>query len=171
VSCSVCLEQLCNVRDQWIVGIGVRQEGANAQEYLGNGQSGRPLVLENVQANTSIGVDVTVIDACGEVDLGRLKGVIGGKVNVKEKDSAGVRRIIGAHDGGLPVEHVVSDGSSRAVGRRVLAKIYQFCGVIGKVRRCETMDQEAREQQSLFQRSGPCRAAVSQPQRLQSYLC
>ena len=85
------------------------------------------MVLENVQANTSIGIDVTVIDACGEVDLGRLKGVIGREVNVEEKDSPGIGRIIGSHDGGLPMEHVISNRSGRAVGRRILAKVYQFC--------------------------------------------
>ena len=60
------------------------------------------------------------------MDLGRLEGVVGGEVDVEEEDAAGVGGVVGAHDGGLPVEHVVSDRSGAAVGRRVLAEVDQF---------------------------------------------
>lgn len=144
MSCSIRLEQLGDIGDQRIIGIGVRQERTNAQQDLGNGQRGGPLVLENVQADPSIGVDVTVIDARGEVHLGWLKGVVCREVNVEEKDPSGIRRIVRAHNGGLPMEHIVSNGSGRAVGRRILAKVYQFCGGEGWGENCSGIQHSVR---------------------------
>jgi hypothetical protein len=48
---------------------------------LGDGQSGAPLVSQDVQADAAVGVDVGVVDAGGEVDLRRLEGVVGGEVD------------------------------------------------------------------------------------------
>ena len=53
-----------------------------------NGQRWRPLVSQNVQADGAVGVDIRVVDAGGEVDLGRLEGVVCGKVDGEEKDAA-----------------------------------------------------------------------------------
>lgn len=51
-----------------------------------------------------------MIDAGGEVDFRGLEGVVGREVNCEEEDAAGVWRVAGTHDGGLPVElrHTVS---------------------------------------------------------------
>jgi hypothetical protein len=70
---SIRLEQLRNVRNQRVVRIGVRQQRANTQQNLTNRQCWTPLVLENVETNSAVRVDVTVIDACGKVDFGRLQ--------------------------------------------------------------------------------------------------
>jgi hypothetical protein len=40
-----------------------------------------PLIPQNVQADRSVGVDVWVVDAGGEVNLGRLEWVVCGKVD------------------------------------------------------------------------------------------
>lgn len=122
----VGLQKLSDVGDEGIVGVGVGEEGADAEQDLGDGEGGTPLVLEDVEADAAVRVDVAVVNAGGEVDLGRLEGVVGGEVDVEEEDAAGVGGVVGAHDGGLPVEHVVSDGSGAAVGRRVLAEVDQF---------------------------------------------
>lgn len=55
-----------------------------------DGESRAPLVSQDVQTDAAVGVDVGVIDASGEVDLGRLEGVVGGEVNGKEEDTARV---------------------------------------------------------------------------------
>jgi len=51
------------------------------------------LVSQNVQADGAVGVDIRVVDAGGEVDLGRLEGVVCGKVDGKEKHAALERRV------------------------------------------------------------------------------
>jgi hypothetical protein len=51
-------------------------------------QSGAPLVAQNVQADAAIGVDVGVVDAGGEVDLGRLEGIVCREVDGQEEDTA-----------------------------------------------------------------------------------
>jgi hypothetical protein len=60
---------------------------------FGDGQGGAPLVTQNVQADAAVGVDVGVVYAGGEVDLGRLELVVGGEVNGEEEDAARVGRI------------------------------------------------------------------------------
>lgn len=48
------------------------------------------MVPQDVQTNAAVGVDVGVVDAGGEVDLGGLEGVVGGEVDGKEEDTSGV---------------------------------------------------------------------------------
>jgi len=78
-----------------------------------------------------------VVDAGCEVYLWRLEGVVGGEVDVEEEDAAGVWGVVGSHNCGLPVEHVVSDGSGGAVGWGVFAEVYKllvnFCGLYLKM--------------------------------------
>jgi hypothetical protein len=68
----VRLQKLGNVGDQGILGVGIRQEGANRKQNLGDGQGRAPLVLQNVEADTAVRVDVTMVNTCGKVDLRRL---------------------------------------------------------------------------------------------------
>lgn len=56
-------------------------------------ESRAPLVPQNIQTDTAIGVDVGVIDARGEVDLGRLEWVVRGEVDGEEEDTSGVWRV------------------------------------------------------------------------------
>ena len=44
-------------------------------------QGRAPLIPQNVQTDASVGIDVGVIDACCEVDLWWLKGVVCWEVN------------------------------------------------------------------------------------------
>jgi len=81
---SVGLEQLRNVRNQRVIGVGVGQERANTQQNLTDRQCWTPLVLENVKTDTAVRVDVAVVDACGKVNFGRLQSdwfSIGVKIN------------------------------------------------------------------------------------------
>lgn len=69
----VRLQKLSNVGNKGILRVGVGQEGADGEQDLANGQCWTPLILQNVQANPAIRVDVTMVNACGKVDLGRLR--------------------------------------------------------------------------------------------------
>lgn len=59
--------------------------------------------------------------------LGGFERVVCGKVDVEEEYSARVWGVVGSHDCGLPVEHVISDRSGRAVRWRVFAEVNEFC--------------------------------------------
>jgi hypothetical protein len=72
VSSPVGLEQLRNIGHKRIIGVGVSQEGADTEQDFANGQCRTPLVLENIKTDTSVGVDVAMVNACGKVNLGRL---------------------------------------------------------------------------------------------------
>lgn len=45
---SVRLVNVSNLRDQWVIGVGVSQQGANGQKHLRDGKGRRPLVLQNI---------------------------------------------------------------------------------------------------------------------------
>ena len=60
---------------------------------LGDGERRAPLVPQDVQTDRAVAVDVGVVDAGGEVDLGRLERVVCGEMDGEEKDTAGVWRV------------------------------------------------------------------------------
>ena len=124
---SVSLEDLSNLRHERIIRVGVRQQGADGEENLGDSEGWRPLLLENIKADGAVRVDVRVVDSRGEVDLRRLEGVIRREMDVQEEDTTSVGRVIGAHDGCLPVVWILLvDWPGGAVGWWVLAEVDQF---------------------------------------------
>ena len=60
---------------------------------FGYRQGGAPLISENVQADTSIRVDVGVVNASCEVHLWRLEGIVCREVDGEEEDAARVWRV------------------------------------------------------------------------------
>lgn len=52
-----------------------------------------PLIPQDVKADAAVGVDVRVVDAGGEVDLGRLERIIRREVDCQEKDTTRVGRL------------------------------------------------------------------------------
>ena len=85
------------------------------------------MVLQDIEADASVRMDVTVVNSRGEGHLRWLEGIVGREVNAEEEDASGVWRVIRSHDGGLPCELILLvEGSSRAVGGRVFAKIDEF---------------------------------------------
>ena len=54
---------------QSVIWIAIRHEGADRQQQCGNGQDGRPFVFQNIQADLTITVNVTVINLCPERHL------------------------------------------------------------------------------------------------------
>jgi len=115
VSRSVRLVDVSDLRHQRVVGVGVSQHRAYGQKdcssqvsrteqhrckihrqsrpTFGECESRTPLVSQNIQTDATVGVDVGVVDASGEVDLGGLEWVVGREVNLEEEDTARVRRV------------------------------------------------------------------------------
>ena len=106
---------LCVLRgdaaDERVGGVAVRQEGADGQQDLGDGQGGAPVVLEDVEADHALAVDVAVVDARAEGHLGGLEGVLGGEVDVEEEHASLVHRAGWAENGGHPFVNVIAFGT------------------------------------------------------------
>ena len=116
-----------DLRDQRVERVGVRQEGADGEEHLGNGEGGRPLVFQDVEADLSIAVDVHVVNFGRECDLRGLEGVVGRELDVQEEYALVVRGVLRAHDRCLPVELVrFVSGASRAVRGRVSSEVNEL---------------------------------------------
>lgn len=91
------------------------------------------MVSENVQTDAAIAVDVGVVDASGEVDLGRLEGVVCGEVDGEEEDTArvwGVALRTVSHDvavccesgdGGVGPPATTQPGNQRLTGPMIVA--------------------------------------------------
>ena len=104
------------------VRVGVGEEGADGEEQRTHGDGRAPLLhLQDVQADGAVpGGDVRVVDLGGEPDLGWGEGVVSGEGQFEAEDPFGVGRVLGAGDGGVPVEEVVVPGrAGGTVGWRV----------------------------------------------------
>jgi len=126
MSTSVCFEELSNIWNQWVIGIGISEKTADWEQNLANGQGRTPLILQNVQTDASIRVDVTVVDASCEMNLWRLEWIVRRKVDIEKENSSGIRRVIWSHDCCLPVKHIISNRACRTVGRRVFSQVDKF---------------------------------------------
>ncbi len=124
---AVVLVEIGNFWHKRVVGVGVREQRADWEKHLGDGEGGWPLVLKDVQANRAVGIDVWVIDFRLELHLRGLEGVVRRESNVQEEDATRVGRVFRAHDSCLPSETVIIiSRSSRAIGGRVSAKVNKF---------------------------------------------
>lgn len=102
------------------------------------------MVLQNIETDTSVRVDVRVVDSGNKINFWWFEWVIGWEMNVQEKHSAGVWTIIlkgeemlwkkliilvlyWSHDSSLPVELIfLISWTSRAVCRGVLSEVDKF---------------------------------------------
>lgn len=50
------------------------------------------MILKDIQADASVGVDVRVVDLGGELDFGWLEGVVGGELDVELEYTSSIRR-------------------------------------------------------------------------------
>jgi len=123
----VGLVDVGNLWNQRIIWVGIGQQGTDGEENLGDGECWRPLFLQDIKANRSIGVNIWVVDSCGEVDLGWFEWVVSWEVDVQEVNTTGIRWIIWSHDGSLPVILILLiNWSGGAVGWWILSKIDEF---------------------------------------------
>jgi len=110
--CSVGFVGIGDFRHERVVRIGIGKKRADGQQNLGNSQGRRPVVLEDVQADSSLVIHVAVVNLCGKSYLGWLERVVVGEVYFKEEDATSIRAVGRSHDSGLPFEHVVTNWSS-----------------------------------------------------------
>ena len=99
--------------DQRVRGVRLAQQLHDRQQHLADGEGGRPVVLDRVQANHSIRVYVAVVDARAERDLRitpvqcgyfrRLEGVILREMNIQEEDASFVGRVLRAVETRFPI--------------------------------------------------------------------
>lgn len=108
---SIRLQERSNLRHKRVIGVGIGKEGANTEQHLAYGEGRTPLILEDVETDASIRVNVAVINAGGEMDLGGFEWIVSGEVNIKEENTTCVRGLIGSHYSCLPVEHVIPNWS------------------------------------------------------------
>jgi len=105
----VSLVDVGDLRDERVVRVRVAEQGADGEEHLGERQRGRPLLLQDVQAYGSLGVDVRVVDLWAgdggwagrerergcEVERKKKKG--GGQQNTpRQRKSGGVQPAVAA---------------------------------------------------------------------------
>ena len=114
-------QKLGNVWYERIIRIGIRQQGTNGEQNFTQSQSRRPLILEDIETNTAIGIDVAVINFGSKVYLRRLERIIGWKMNVQKVHATCIGRIIGSHNGRLPMKYVIPDWPGGTIGRRILS--------------------------------------------------
>ena len=106
-----------NGADERVGWIAVRQQRADGQQHFGDGQSWRPIILENVQTDDPLTVDVAVVDPRSERHLGRLEGVLWREVNVEEEDASFVDGARWTENRRYPLVQIVALGAGTAVGR------------------------------------------------------
>ena len=122
----VLLELLGDAPHQGISRVAVTKERGDAEQHLGDGEGRAPLVLQDVQADNSLGVDVAVVDPGLEGDLGWFEWVVLREVDVKEENSLLIWRAWRTQQSGDPLMEIVILGASTTIWRRVLCNLPQL---------------------------------------------
>lgn len=83
VSRPVGFIDVCDFRDERVVGVGIGEHAADGKKdcligwfkegTFGDCEGGRPLITEDVETNATVGVDVWVINSSGKVHLMLIK--------------------------------------------------------------------------------------------------
>ena len=140
VTITICLVDTSNFRNKGVVWIRITQKGTDAQQYwkvkvlpvnaiartFGNCKSRWPLWTKNIQTNAAIAVDVRMVNACCEGDFWWLEGIVSWEMDCEEEYTTLIRRFWRSHNGSLPVEKIIANRSSTALGWWITSKILQF---------------------------------------------
>ena len=102
----VLLPALGNIGSEGIIWIRSAEKGLNGEKDGPDLQSGRPVVLEDVKADTAKFVDVGMEDLGKKSDLGRRHGVVIGEEEFELEDAAFIRRLGGPMDLDVKVSQV-----------------------------------------------------------------
>ena len=105
--------------DERVARVAVGKQGADGEQDLGDGESRTPFILENVEADDSLGVNIAVIDPGPKLHFRWLEGIISGKMNIQEEHASFVHRARGSEDGADPLVQIVAFRARAAVGRRI----------------------------------------------------
>ena len=118
------LQQLLrDAADERIVRIRIRQQRADREQDLGDGERGRPLLLQDVQANLPRTVDVAVIDSRSKRNFRRFERVIRWKLNVKKKYTILIGRSCARCRDGTPSDRSAFDSNGEE-GRARLRVVF-----------------------------------------------
>ena len=118
------LQQLLrDAADERIVRIRIRQQRADGEQDLGDGERGRPLLLQDVQANLPRTVDVAVIDSRSKRNFRRFERVIRWKLNVKKKYTILIGRSCARCRDGTPSDRSAFDSNGEE-GRARLRVVF-----------------------------------------------
>jgi hypothetical protein len=123
---SLSFIEVCNFWYKRVIRVGVGKEGADRQENFRDCQSRAPLLLQNVQAYTSIRVNVWVVHLGLKVDLRRLERIVRREMDFDKKDATRIGAVSRAHDCRLPVKQIFANGPCTARCRWVFLQIQQF---------------------------------------------
>ena len=83
----VVLVEVRDLRHERIIRVGIGQERADREQHLGDGEGGRPLVLEDVEADGAIRVDVSMVNFRCKGDLRGLEWIIRREDDVQKEYS------------------------------------------------------------------------------------
>ena len=123
----IILIEMGDLRNEWVIWVGIGQEGTEGEQDLWNCEGRWPLVFQNVKTDTSIRVDVAVVDPSRKRALGRLEWIVSRETNVDKEYSSSVWGVVRPHDGCLPCELVfLIERTSWAVCGRIFTKINKF---------------------------------------------
>jgi len=116
----------------YIVGVAVGEKRGDGEQDLGDSKSRRPVVLQDIKANTTIGVNVAVVDLGSELDLRGSERIVRREEDGEEEETALIRRILRTDDRCTPlVEIVAADGASSDVLERLKRKEMREKGEMG----------------------------------------
>ena len=122
----ILLVEVRNVRDKGVVRIGICQKTFNTQKNLGNRQSRRPFILQNIKANRTRCVNIRMIDPRDKAHVWGAKGIVLREFNREFEDTAFIGRIRWAKNEAVPFIHIISLRSSATGGWRISLKFFQF---------------------------------------------
>mmetsp|Transcript_24872 Transcript_24872/g.44241 ORF Transcript_24872/g.44241 Transcript_24872/m.44241 type:complete len:200 (+) Transcript_24872:146-745(+) len=123
----VLLVELSYLRNQWVIRVRVCEEGADGEENFRDRQRRAPVVLKNVQTNSTLIVHIAVVDLGLKLNLRRFERVVLRECNFQEEYPVLVRAISWAHNCSLPFEEIIyAEWSSRAALWRVLVEVGKF---------------------------------------------
>ena len=103
---SVIAVQPRSFRIQRTIGVCIREKRGNRQQHLGDREAWAPVVLEDVKADTTVGIDVRVVHLRRESYLWWLERIVCREVDVEVKRAATVGRVCWPNQDSLPLEHV-----------------------------------------------------------------
>jgi len=101
---AIGLEKLSNFWNKWIIGIGLIQQGTDGEKDLADRQCGTPVIFEDVETDTSLRVDIAVIDLCDEANFWWLEWIVRGELNLEIENTVGIGSVSRTNDRGNPVE-------------------------------------------------------------------
>ena len=124
---------LGNLGHERIIRIRIGQHGQNREKDLGNCQSRRPILLQNIKTDETRCVDLWMVNLRGEDDARRLERIVDRKLDCHMEDAPAVGGICGSEHDALPVVHIIFiDRAGTTVRRGVLPKVGEFtCDSLG----------------------------------------